>query len=234
MKRFLRRTIFCLVPVALAVLVLGVPPAAPDLLQSVGLSCSDGTALDLAVSTTELTALSDAVAAINLYPAGDPPLACSLSADPPGSGNPHYDYAVGGGRVAVDPAMPTCQANFSLDAHVPATQNAMLGAASGHVNYTIPASPACASSGELRVDITCLDVGPSIALMRGTVKMATGFFSNPPRPVVFITARDQDTASFDAITSPSDVFLPSQMDGTCGINNFDPVTNGNIEIHQAS
>ena len=51
MKRFVRHTMFCLVPATLAALVLGVrPAAAPDLLQSVGLSCSDGTALDLALS----------------------------------------------------------------------------------------------------------------------------------------------------------------------------------------
>ena len=214
MTRFLKRTLFCLVPATVAALVLGLRPAAAQLvLQTVGLSCSDGTALNPAVSTTELIALSGAVSAINFFPAGDPALACSLSQDPPGSGNPHYDYAVGGGRVPVSDGS-SCLANFSIDAHVPATQNAVLDAASGHVNYTIPATPACASSGQLRVAITCLDVGSQFALMRGTVEMATGFFSNPPPRPVFITARDQDmpaTAPFDAITSPSDVFLSSQI-----------------------
>src|SRR3989475_8190944 len=86
MTRFLKRALFCLVPATVAALVLGVPPAAPDLgLQSVGLSCSDGTALNLSLSITELIGLADAVSAINLDPAGDPPLACSLSGDPPPS-----------------------------------------------------------------------------------------------------------------------------------------------------
>ena len=64
--RFLRHTMFCLVPATLAALVLGVPPAAAQLtLQSVGLSCSDGTALNLAVSPTEVIDLSGAVLAVN-------------------------------------------------------------------------------------------------------------------------------------------------------------------------
>src|SRR5207253_1456612 len=48
-------------------------------LQNVTLSCTDGTLLNLELDPTALTALAQAVAAINLYPAGDPPLACSLS-----------------------------------------------------------------------------------------------------------------------------------------------------------
>ena len=78
--KHLRRTIFCFVAATLAALVLGVPPAAAQLtLQTVGLSCSDGTALTVALGLTELTALADAVSAINLFPAGDPPL-CGFGA----------------------------------------------------------------------------------------------------------------------------------------------------------
>ena len=133
MNRFLR-TVLCLVPATLTALVLGVRPAATDLLQSVSLSCSDGTALNLALSATELIDLSDAVAAINLYPAGDSPLACSLSQssslswstaagrllalltpnEAGASGNPVHDYAVGGGQVQKGP----CTTNFALSAHV--------------------------------------------------------------------------------------------------------------------
>ena len=121
MKRFLRHTMFCLVPATLAALILGVPPAAPDRLQSVGLSCSDGTALDLALSTTEVTDLSGAVSAIDFFPAGDPALARSLSTDPPGSGNPHYDYAVGGGRAVLERAASASQmGRFETDAIGPA------------------------------------------------------------------------------------------------------------------
>src|SRR5439155_25190320 len=59
--------------------VLWVPASTSDLgLQNVSLSCTDGTLLDLELDAIALTALADAVAAINLYPAGEPPLACSL------------------------------------------------------------------------------------------------------------------------------------------------------------
>ncbi len=145
MKRFLRRTLFMLVPAILAALVLWVQAstsgasqrsersgsAMPPLgLQSVTLSCTDGTLLNLELDATALTALADAVVAINLYPAGDPPLACSLSEssassgsavlrrllalltpnEAAASGNPEHDYAVGGGQVQKG----LCTINFAL------------------------------------------------------------------------------------------------------------------------
>src|SRR6266550_8990602 len=80
MKRFLKCAFLGLVPAALTALVLGVPTAAPDLgLQNVNLSCNDGTNLALALDVTAVTQLADAVSAINLFPAGDPALACGLT-----------------------------------------------------------------------------------------------------------------------------------------------------------
>src|SRR5438034_1371456 len=123
MRRFVKRSLFCLVPVVLTAIVLGVPTAADDLgLQSVNLSCNDSTNLDLALDTTSLLALADAVSAITFFPAGDPALACGLTQSdppPPGSGNPHYDYAVGGGDEIIT-GFPTCRLNFGLSAHTPA------------------------------------------------------------------------------------------------------------------
>lgn len=98
MRRFLKRSILALVPAMLSALVLWVPTGTSDLgLQSTALACNDGTQLNLALDPTALTALSDAVAAIALYPAGNPALACSLSSTAPGSGSAQYDYAVGAG-----------------------------------------------------------------------------------------------------------------------------------------
>ena len=135
---------FCLVPATLAALVLGVPPAAAQLtLQSVGLSCSDGTALNLAVSPTEVIDLSGAVLAVNSLPAGTPPLTCSLSQDPSGSGNPHYDYAVGGGQVQKG----LCTTNFALSAHVEDTDATSPPTSGGTFNLTEQQaclSPSCA------------------------------------------------------------------------------------------
>src|SRR5205823_2170979 len=102
----------------------------PRGLQSVTLSCTDGTLLNLELDAPALAA----VAAIHLYPAGDPPLVCSLSLsrvssastvlrrllalltpnEAAASGNPEHDYAVGGGQVQTG----LCKTNFALSAHV--------------------------------------------------------------------------------------------------------------------
>src|SRR3989441_2340792 len=133
MKRFRRRTLLMLVPATLMAFVLWVPASTSDLgLQNVTLSCTDGTLLDLELDATALTALADAVAAINLFPAGDPPLACSLSQSSASSGstvlrrllalltpneaaaaggNPQHDYVVGGGQLVLFGA---CHNNFAL------------------------------------------------------------------------------------------------------------------------
>src|SRR2546421_11849049 len=120
MKRFLRRSIFDLVPATLAGLLLGVPAGAPNPglnLQDVNLACNDGTNLALTLDVAAAGDLSDAVSAINLYPAGDPALTCSLTQTTSltssfrtfssyrtffkssSGGNPNVDYAVGGGRA---------------------------------------------------------------------------------------------------------------------------------------
>src|SRR5437867_13417745 len=101
MKRFLRHTMFCLVPATLAALVLGVPPAAAQLtLQTVGLSCSDGTPLTVAPGLTELTSRAGPVSAINLVRASDTPPAARLSQHPPppSSNGPHLE-AIGRCRL---------------------------------------------------------------------------------------------------------------------------------------
>src|SRR2546426_513017 len=111
-----------LIPAALlavAIASLAAPGVSVGDPLTVNLSCSDGTNLDLALDTAAVTQLSDAVAAINLYPAGDPPLTCSLTqsattsaptlmgipllrtSSASATGNPQQDYAVGGGQAAI-------------------------------------------------------------------------------------------------------------------------------------
>src|SRR2546425_2846857 len=176
MKRFRRRTLLMLVPATLMAFVLWVPVSTSDLgLQNVTLSCTDGTLLDLEVDATALTALADAVAAINLYPAGDPPLVCSLGQSSASSaspvlrrllalltpneaaavgGNPQHDYAVGGGQVVI---CPGCHESFSLSAHVAAgTLTTGIG---GTVNASIEPAPGCGGfSGHVDAKVDCLQV----------------------------------------------------------------------------
>jgi hypothetical protein len=84
MRQILRRTSLLLVPFAIAALVVGIPTAAPDTtgLQDVTLTCSDGTNLAMTLDTATVAALTDAVNAMALYPAGDPPLSCGVIQNP--------------------------------------------------------------------------------------------------------------------------------------------------------
>jgi hypothetical protein len=169
MKRFLKRAFLGSVPAALTALVLGVPTAAPTLgLQNVNLSCNDSTNLALALDAASVTQLADAVSAINLVPAGDPALACSLTqsttltssssrtfssrtfsstASPNAAGgNPNTDYAVGGGRATLfgcfvgSTTLIPQETNFALNARVDAASNGSAG--TGTFNVTIPTSQA--------------------------------------------------------------------------------------------
>src|SRR5437867_4083371 len=71
---------------------------------SVSLSCSDGTVLTETLGPAAAADLADAVTAINTNPAGLPPLTCTLSqtaitGSVAQADSPHYDWAVGGGKV---------------------------------------------------------------------------------------------------------------------------------------
>src|SRR5712691_3547081 len=111
-----RRTTLLVVAMTLATLVVAIPTATPADLQNVTLTCSDGTNLDLALDPASVTQLTDAVNAMSLNPAGDPPLACGVATSPllqstvsgkassrtvsnasqapsADAGNPSYDYA---------------------------------------------------------------------------------------------------------------------------------------------
>jgi len=83
MRHLLKRATFFVVPMTLATLSIGIPAAAPTDLQDATLTCSDGTNLELALDAESLSQLADAVTAMTLNPAGDPPLACSLAQQVP-------------------------------------------------------------------------------------------------------------------------------------------------------
>jgi hypothetical protein len=79
MRHLFKRATFFVVPITLATFSIGIPAAAPTDLQDATLACSDGTNLELALDAESLAQLADAVTAMTLNPAGDPPLACSLA-----------------------------------------------------------------------------------------------------------------------------------------------------------
>jgi hypothetical protein len=255
MKRFVRRAIYCLVPAVLAAVVLGVPTAAPDIgLQNVELTCNDGTGVSLSLDPLAVLQLSDAVGAINLYPAGEPALACSLTQSvtltnssaqtlssalgttqllDPAGGNPQHDYVVGGGQQAVGTCPPY---NFSVEAHV--VEGAPADTASGHLNFTIPAGNVCFPStpdqvSQFRVSIDCLKVStPSTADMQGVIEKATGYWGNPaftPGTRVWIGATDNPDAIDATIANGGPKTALS-----CGVGPAYPISKGNITVHQAT
>jgi hypothetical protein len=259
MKHFLRRTILCLVPATLAALVLWVPASTSDLgLQSVTLSCTDGTLLNLELDATALTALADAVAAINLFPAGDPPLACSLSQSSASSGstvlrrllalltpgeaaaggNPQHDYAVGGGQVQEF----ICTINFALSAHVDDTDDTSPPTSGGTFNLTAQQaclSPMCApkcccGGGHLVAKPDCLHVEGDVAQLSATVTHSDGSFSSefPVGSEIFVTAEDNpDMIGWSSCKDSQCV------DGVMPCHSCNPSTSpllhGNVSVHDA-
>ena len=247
MKRFLR-AVLCLVPATLTALVLGVRPAAPDLLSSISLSCSDGTALNVTLSATELLGLADAVSAINLYPAGDPPLTCSLTQSSPlswstsarrllalltpneaaASGNPVHDYAVGGGQVQ----QGFCTINFALSAHVDETDATSPPTSGGTFNLTeqqSPLMPSVCPGGHLVAKPDCLHVEGNVAQLSATVTHSDGSFSSfAVGSKIYVEAVDNDP---DMIgwTATSMAMQPCNA---CPATTM-PLLHGNVSVHDA-
>ena len=242
MRRFLKRTIYCLVPALAAAVVLGVPTAAPDLgLQNVNLSCNDGTNLNLALDTGSLTALTNAVGAISLYPAGDPALACGLSPTS-ASGSPNTDYAVGGGRATlflcpVGMILTSEETNFALNARVDAASNGAAG--TGTFNVTIPQSqaafcdPPANQGGHFNGRIDCVHVlSPTMAQATFEVTHATGRLSTFQGAHLDVNVIDSGQPG-----GTGDFIRIRGSGARCTFGPFTatrPVDNGNISIHQAS
>jgi hypothetical protein len=241
MRRCLKRTIYCLVPALAAAVVLGVPTAAPDLgLQNVNLSCNDRTNLNLALDPGSLTALTNAVGAINLYPAGDPALACGLQTS--ASGSPSTDYAVGGGRATlfactVGSNFLIEETNFALNARVDTASNGSAG--TGTFNVTIPQSQAAGcdppgnQEGHFTGRIDCVNViSPSMAQATFAITMASGSFSGSEGQRLTVNVFD---SGLPGGTGDRIRLRPSF--GRCLFGAFTAtrsVDNGNLSIHQAS
>jgi hypothetical protein len=239
MKRLLRRAIFCLVPAAVAAFTFGIPAASSDLgLQNTSLACNDGTNLNLALGAAGIAALTDAVSAMSLYPAGNPALACSLSQPTaPSGGGGKKDFVVGGGQFSGTGA--TCvEANFALNGHVDVASNGSAGY--GTFEMTERAAQNICGQGHLSVKIDCVKVGgqgPGTAQVTGLTTKATGdlagfFTANVTEVRVDVIdsglpGGTGDTIGIKRVTFPCD-------GGFSGVISEDPVDKGNIHVHQAS
>jgi hypothetical protein len=233
MNRSSMRGLFALIATAICALALGASPAGSDVgLQNVTLACNDGTNLVLALDAAEMTKLSGAVAAIGLYPAGDPPLSCSLtqstatSSSSSGANGPH-DFVVGGGQFLTSCGLE----NFSISAHVADDAPAAPGqqGIGGTYNLSTGATSSC-GQGHLTSKIDCLQVPILGFLAQWTSKIthATGFRSGSAGHELGARARDSapDELSRDGGDSTS---------GTCSFGGAltTPIARGNIDIHDA-
>jgi hypothetical protein len=225
------RTGLLVVPLTLIALVFGIPTAAPDTgLQSVALSCSDGTDVGLTLGLDAVTELTDATAQMTLFPAG---LTCGVTtqADPPPGGNPGMDYNVGGGDLFKVVGFAPCFINFGLSANTPSDSPLR---ARGTFNLDVPGGCAPGTGGnKLQVRIDCLDVELNHADMRGTVTKATGSFYNDgfrEGQPAWISDTDYSRAPFDTLGWSTSSIPTSQ----CGSATFEAeTTHGNITVHDA-
>src|SRR5205085_274108 len=127
----------------------------------------DGTNLGLALDPAVVTALTDAVSAVNLFPAGDPALTCSTSSAS-GAKNGANDFVVGGGQAENlglfgGTTQTPCLYNFSVSGHAKngaaATAGQAQPSAGGTFNVTATQTK-CMFSGHLvsKVDCVAVDV----------------------------------------------------------------------------
>jgi hypothetical protein len=277
----LRRTTLLVVSATLAALVVGIPTAAPAGLQDVTLTCSDGTNLNLALDVASVMQLTDAVNAMALNPAGDPPLTCGVVTASPlqpladgsrqlarrphgsnpriregltltgtfnkmsdnatrklSSGNPTQDYVVGGGKApnlgcyGGYPPVP-----FGLNAHVRAGDPP--GTASGTFNVGSPATNA-GCKGHLNSKVDCLVVMGTTAHLTAYLTHATGQFAGLENTEIDVAVQDNGTPSAIApdMIGDGNVDPPVPcMQGTDAGGGptlpSQPVTNGNITVHDA-
>ncbi len=163
MRRF-RRSTLVLVPAVLSAFTFAGVGTSNAALLSRQLKCSDGTNLSLTLSLTQLTQLTNAIAAMTLYPAG---LSCSLSllglrstqsssaARTPdlSLSSSQHDYAVGGGRgpaVLASRCPSTVFPNFGLSAHV--ASGTTTQGVGGTFDVKVPANAPCEAQLVSRVD----------------------------------------------------------------------------------
>jgi hypothetical protein len=225
-----------------ATLALMVTSAMPVTVAAVGdvevaVSCSDGDGFSVTVDPQTLIQLKDAVEAMTLYPAG---LSCGLTETPLGglfgagvalAGNPHTDYAVGGGQGTFPcfPGPGMGHQSFALNAHV--NNDALTVGVGGTFNTTVPEQAGCTEQGTLVSKVDCVEVTGNHAELTATVTKATGSWADggvQPGDELAISATDNspltDTLQASFATGPC-AFFGSVFEV--------PISRGNINVHDA-
>src|SRR5437867_10545720 len=185
----MRRAILTLVSVAAFTLAAALPVASTGLTE-VTVNCDDGTSFTDTVDIATLSALTDAIESMTLYPAG---LSCTLNQTPVfralggvASAWPGGGFIVGGGRFQAGcPGLlgGLYWVNFAVSAHT--VGDAAGDTRGGTFNLTVPAGQ-CVGESHLTSKPTCLKinaesgpppVGAWYAYLRSTVTEASGSWS---------------------------------------------------------
>lgn len=183
-RAFIRRACLAVLSTTVLLAVSSTTAAYADV-AAVNLSCNDGTNLNQTLDLASIQALDSALQAMVLYPAG---LTCSLSqSTDPGSGNPHYEYSVGGGQAFIVTRCMPEETNFALSARVTPDAESQPNGAGGHINLSIPDCTSTSTTmtygpSDLRAEVDCLSVHPGPdgleAVLTARVTSATGVFGN--------------------------------------------------------
>jgi hypothetical protein len=188
--------------------------------------------------------LSNAVSAINLYPAGDPPLSCDLSQLTPTTSplpvsfatpsawaaEGPKDFAVGGGRFFNQ--FLGCDENFAINGHARDDVTAP-DTANGTINLTVPGTPAsCTFTGHLVAKVDCLRVVGNTADMTGEITKSTGLFTTfgffDVGDEIAFEVKDLDPLPDEIVGQPTTVDCNFSADTTPGAFS---ITRGNITVH---
>ena len=219
--------------IALVVAILVFTPARALADSPVVVDCGDGSPLSTVADVATLAALGDSIQGMVDNPTG---VTCTLGAPSLTlvSTSSSGAFVVGGGRFDRGPgpgASQGCGVNFSLSAHSDSS------GFHGEQTYTINNADGCSAiKGQVKANVTCLDVAANRAQIKGTVSEVSGDFFSSLIAVGEVLESDVEDNGRPSGGVPDRIDIFNQPAGTgfvclAGGSPFFEVENGNITVH---
>jgi hypothetical protein len=241
---------------------LGVDPPSVPSLSLVTLECGDGDPLHITADVETIEKLQGAVQAMMENPAG---LVCSLSTaplpaptvttNPTGSttnddddggscGNEEHfrhPYVFGAGEYRAS-VLGGCLVHFNLKAKVNRSGPHGIQKVRLAEQQPVDAPAYCSQGGELKANVTCVDVVDNTAEIRGIISEGTGLFAARVGEVLVTGVIDNgrpSTTNRDLIRQNTATNIPGAgLETACVAGDmtnghaYDPVLKGNITVRQ--